>query len=238
MKITSFLIILSFAFSCKNATQKQGVKNSQYIETDDAITASEQKTLSPDSIISLLKKGNENFYQHKSKPKNDSARIVQTAHGQYPMAAVLSCIDSRVPVEEVLDKGIGDLFVARVAGNIANEDILGSLEYACKVAGAKVIMVLGHEHCGAIKSAIDNVKMGNVTALLNKIQPAVNAVKITGDKSSKNDALVHDVAQKNVELTIKKIKANSLVLAQLEKEGKIKIVGGIYDLDSGKITFY
>ncbi|CAN5324791.1 carbonic anhydrase family protein [soil metagenome] len=238
MKTATLLFISICLFSCRNAPQTSSPGSQQPAVTDHIITANEQSSMSPDSIILLLKKGNRNFYQHKLTAKNDSARIVLTAHGQFPMAVILSCIDSRVPAEEVFDQGIGDLFVARVAGNIVNEDILGSMEYACKVAGAKVIMVLGHEHCGAIKAAVDNVKMGNVTALLNKIQPAVDAVKITGLRSSKNESLVHDAAQKNVALAIKNIRAGSKILAQFEKEKKLKIIGGMYDLDSGKITFY
>jgi carbonic anhydrase len=234
MKVLPLIFLAAILFSCNNITPVKAVN----AFTDKVITAGEQKNLSPDSVISMLKNGNEDFYNHRSTLKNDSLRIHLTAHGQYPMAAVLSCIDSRVPVEEVFNMGIGDLFVARVAGNIENQDILGSLEYACKVSGAKVIMILGHEHCGAIKSAIDNVQMGNITALLTKIQPAVEAVKTDGARSSKNELLVHEVAIKNVELTIKKIRTDSEILNKMEQEQKIKIVGGIYDLDSGKITFF
>jgi len=194
--------------------------------------------LSPDAVVSRLKSGNKVFYTYKELQKNDSVRIKQTATGQYPMAAVLSCIDSRVPVEEVFNDGIGDLFVARVAGNVVDEAILGSLEYACDIAGAKVILVLGHDHCGGIKAAVDNVQTGNIAALVKKIEPAVDAVKISGPRSSKNEELVHEVAVKNVELTIKNIRANSAILNKMEQEKKIKIIGGMYDLESGKITFY
>ena len=157
--------------------------------------------------------------------------------GQYPMAAVLSCLDSRVPPEHVFDRGIGDLFVARVAGNFANTDILGSLEYACKVVGAKVILVLGHEDCGAIKSAIDNVKLGNITAMLRNLKSAVDSTRTTGERNSKNKQFVHDVAVKNIAFTIKKIRTDSPILDTLEKAGKLKIIGGMYDLTNGKITF-
>jgi carbonic anhydrase len=153
------------------------------------------------------------------------------------MGAVLSCLDSRVPVETVFNMGIGDLFVGRVAGNIGNEDIWGSLEYATFVVGAKVIVVLGHEGCGAIMSAIDNVKLGNITAVLAKIKPAIDAVKMPGDRTSKNKKFVHAVMVKNVELTIEKMRKDSPIISKLEQDKKIKIIGGIYDVASGKITF-
>lgn len=200
-------------------------------------TNGKPKPLTPDSVIALLKSGNRRFYTFRPLVMNDSTRIRQTATGQHPMGAVLSCLDSRVPVEPVFNMGIGDLFVARVAGNIGNEDIWGSLEYATFVVGAKVILVLGHEECGAIKSAIDNVKLGNITALLAKIKPAVDAVEMPGDRTSKNKKFVHAVMIKNVELTIKKMRKDSPIISKLEQDKKIKIIGGIYDVASGKITF-
>ena len=157
---------------------------------------------------------------------------------QYPKAVILSCLDSRVPVEDVFDKGIGDLFVARVAGNFVNEDILGSMEFGCKVSGAKVILVLGHESCGAIKAAIDNVKMGNITAMLTKIKPAVvKSQDFAGEKTSKNDAYIEYVAKNNIINTIATIRSKSPILKEMEDKGEIKIVGAYYDLKTGEVTF-
>jgi len=149
----------------------------------------------------------------------------------------LSCVDSRVPVEDVFDRGIGDIFVARVAGNFVNEDILGSMEYACKVAGSKLILVMGHEHCGAVKAAVDDVKMGNITPMLEKIKPAVDDVEYEGDRTSKNPEFVHKVCESNVEHTIANIRAQSAILNELETNGDIKIVGATYDMDTGEVHF-
>jgi carbonic anhydrase len=164
--------------------------------------------------------------------------VRDAAPGQFPKAVVLSCLDSRIPVADVFDRGIGDLFVARVAGNFSNVDILGSMEYGCKVSGAKVILVLGHESCGAIKSAIDNVKLGNITAMLGNIRPAVERAKtFAGNKTSKNAEYVEKVAHENVLNTIENIRANSPILKEMETKGEIKIVGGYYDLHTGEVTF-
>jgi len=219
-----------FLFSCE---KKQQVVN----RAPDALTAERQKALTIDSIVKALKAGNVRFYTFKTHERNDSVRIAQTANGQYPMASVLSCLDSRIPSEFVFDQGIGDLFVARIAGNIVNEDILGSFEFGCHVMGAKVIMVLGHEDCGAIKSAIDNVQLGNITALLAKIKPAVDSTQTTGDRTSKNPQFVHDVMLKNIEFAIKNIRKNSPILNKMEQNNELKIIGGVYDLKTGKITF-
>src|ERR1700761_9507744 len=169
-------LVLSVALtSCtqKSATEKQPaiIPDSEII-TSAVLTQAQQEKLTPDEVIDSLQKGNQEFVNDRLTIRNNAQRIREAALGQYPKAVILSCLDSRVPVEDVFHRGIGDLFVARVAGNIANEDILGSLEYGCKVSGAKLVVVLGHEYCGAIKSAIDNVKLGNITALLDKIRPA------------------------------------------------------------------
>lgn len=149
---------------------------------------------------------------------------------------MLSCVDSRVPVEDVFDRGIGDIFVARVAGNFVNEDILGSMEFACKVSGSKLILVMGHEHCGAVKSAIDDVKLGNITPMLAKIKPAVDLVVYDGERNSKNQAFVHQVSESNVRNTIAKIRIESPILKEMEDKGEIKIVGALYDMDNGKVN--
>jgi carbonic anhydrase len=158
-------------------------------------------------------------------------------NGQFPKAIILSCIDSRVPVEDVFDKGIGDLFVARVAGNIVNEDILGSMEFSCKLAGAKLVLVIGHEYCGAIKGAIDNVKLGNLSTLLDKIRPAIEkCAHFQGEKTSKSPDFVDLVIRENVKVTVDAIRAQSPVLKEMEKNGEIKIAGAYYDMDTGVVT--
>ena len=187
----------------------------------------------------MLKRGNKEYVNNRLTVRNNRKRIKEAAKGQYPQAAILSCLDSRVPVEDVFHSGIGDLFVARVAGNIANEDILGSLEYACKVSGSKVIVVLGHESCGAIKSAIEDVKLGNITALLSKIEPAVASAKaeFIGEATSKNHMFVETVCLHNVKHTIDHIRTHSPILLEMEQQGEIKIVGGIYQMETGEVAF-
>jgi carbonic anhydrase len=202
------------------------------------LTAAEQAALTPDAVIISLKEGNKRFVSNELTLRDHSAMVRDAAPGQFPKAVVLSCLDSRIPVADVFDRGIGDLFVARVAGNFSNVDILGSMEYGCKVSGAKVILVLGHESCGAIKSAIDNVKLGNITAMLGNIRPAVERAKtFAGDKTSKNAEYVEKVAHENVLNTIENIRANSPILKEMETKGEIKIVGGYYDLHTGEVTF-
>lgn len=213
--------------------------DSSDILTEEVLTATQQAKLTPDTVISILKKGNEEFVSDALTIRNTSSRIRKASLGQYPKAVVLSCLDSRVPVEDVFHRGIGDLFVARVAGNIVNEDMLGSLEYACKVSGAKVIVVLGHEHCGAIKSAIDDVKLGNITALLSKIRPAIDIDSdgFKGEKVSSNKAYVHYICVENIKLGIKNIREKSPILKEMETSGAIKIVGALYKMETGKVDF-
>jgi carbonic anhydrase len=161
-----------------------------------------------------------------------------SASGQYPAAVLLSCIDSRAPAEVIMDLGIGDIFNCRVAGNVENDDILGSMEFACKLAGAKVVLVMGHTACGAVKGAIANAELGNLTGLLAKIKPAVQATSYTGDRSATNYDFVDAVARKNVELTIENIRKGSPVLVQLEIKGDIKITGAMYNLKTGAVEFF
>jgi carbonic anhydrase len=201
------------------------------------LTAEEQKKLSPDDVLNSLMEGNKRFVAGTLTLRDHSKQIRAAVNGQFPKAIILSCIDSRVPVEDVFDKGIGDLFVARVAGNIVNEDILGSMEFSCKLAGAKLVLVIGHEYCGAIKGAIDNVKLGNLSTLLGKIQPAISKCNhFHGDKSAKNPEFVDLVIRENVKLTVESIRAKSEVLRDMEKNGEIKIVGSYYDMDTGLVT--
>jgi carbonic anhydrase len=203
-----------------------------------ALSKDVRDKLTPDQIIEAMKQGNERFRAGKMSPHDYLAQKRETVAGQYPAAVILSCIDSRAPAEIILDARIGDTFNARIAGNIANDDLLGSLEFACAVAGAKVVLVMGHTACGAIKGAIDGAQLGNLTGLLDKIMPAVKATHYEGDRTSKNNAFVDEVAKTNVRLTIGVIRQRSDVLAGLEKDSKIKIVGSMYRLAGGRVDFF
>lgn len=236
------LTLLAAISSCNQTgtTQKQAasIPDSSVI-TSAVFTKAQQEKLTPDDVIASLKRGNKEFTSDQLTIRNNAQRIREAALGQYPKAVILSCLDSRVPVEDVFHKGIGDLFVARVAGNIVNEDILGSLEYACKVSGSKLVVVLGHEYCGAIKSAADDVKFGNITPLLAKIRPAVLNVKATfkGDTTSKNPGYIEAICKENVILAIQNIRKQSPVLTEMEQKGEIKIVGAVYHMKSGEVEF-
>lgn len=250
MNTANFLksIILVFAItgtlvSCCTADNKQdspaesraGV---QVPLKDKVLNAEEQKALTPEMVIKNLNEGNRRFMSNDLTKRDHSALVREAALGQYPKAVILSCLDSRVTVEDLFDKGIGDLFVCRIAGNFVNVDILGSMEYGCKVSGAKLIVVLGHRHCGAIKSAIDDVKMGNITEMLAKIKPAVALSQdCKGDKTSKNKEYVTFVAMNNVKHAIDEIKSKSPILKEMSDKGEIKIVGAFYDLETGEVTF-
>ena len=232
-------------FSTENKSTVQSENNSNTVIAvskpliEKVMTAEEQKALTPDMVIQNLKEGNKHYVKNDVTARDVPAMVRNAAQGQYPEAVILSCLDSRVPVEEVFDKGIGDLFVARVAGNIVNEDLLGSLEYGCKVSGSKVIVVLGHEACGAVKASIDKVKLGNITAMIAKINPAVaESQDFAGDKSTKNDAFVDYVAKNNVLNTIKTIRAKSPILKEMEDKGEIKIVGAYYNLKNGEVNIF
>mgnify|MGYP000671919333 CR=1 FL=1 len=203
-----------------------------------AITKDVQNALTADSVLQDLLEGNNRFVSGNSQSLDNSSLVNQTIGGQYPKAVVLSCIDSRVPVETVLDQAIGDIFVARVAGNFENVDILGSLEYSCNVAGSKLILVLGHESCGAVKAACDGVELGNITAMLDNIMPAVkkSAIELEGEANSSNKAFVAKTVENNVLLTIDRIREKSQILTEMEDNGEIKIVGGVYSLQTGKVN--
>jgi carbonic anhydrase len=203
-----------------------------------ALSKTERETLTPDDIINIMKKGNERFRKGKSHAHNYlSEQRKVSAAGQYPAAIILSCIDSRAPAETIMDLGIGDVFNARIAGNVSNDDILGSMEFACKLAGAKVILVMGHTKCGAVAGAINKAELGHLTDLLAKIRPAVDATDYQGERSAKNYAFVDAVAHKNIELTIADIKNNSAVLNEMIIAGKLKIVGAMYNIESGILEF-
>jgi carbonic anhydrase len=200
-----------------------------------ALTREERDKLTPDQVIEMLERGNERFRTGKMQGHDYLSQKRASAAGQYPAAAILSCIDSRAPAEIILDAGIGDMFVGRIAGNVANDDLIGSLEFACAAAGAKVVLVMGHTACGAVKGAIDNVELGHLTALLNKIKPAVTATTFSGERTSKNDAFVDAVAATNARRTADDIRARSSILAGLEKDGKLKIVASMYHLVGGRV---
>lgn len=204
----------------------------------DARTKAQRDRMTPDDVIALMKKGNARFRSGRRDTHNFLAQQRASAKGQYPAAMLLTCIDSRAPAEVILDLGIGDMFNARVAGNVENADILGSMEFGCKLAGAKVVLVMGHTACGAIKGAIDNAKLGNLTGLLAKIQPAVKATQYAGERTSKNYAFVDAVARKNVELTMADIRNKSAVLRELESKGAVKIAGAMYNLETAVGDFF
>jgi carbonic anhydrase len=206
-----------------------------------AHTRETQATMTPEKALQFLKEGNLRFQSNLKANRNLLEQVNDTSDGQFPFATILSCIDSRVSAELVFDQGLGDVFSVRIAGNFVNKDILGSMEFGCKLAGTKLVVVLGHTSCGAVKGACDDAKLGNLTAMLGKIKPAVEAVKSPEDRglrNSKNIEFVNNVAEKNVHLTIDRILQESDVLAEMQQNGEIHIIGGMYDINSGVVTFY
>ena len=200
-----------------------------------------QDKMTPQLAKNTLVEGNTRFVQGQQAGRDLMSQVKQTSTGQYPFATVLSCIDSRVSSELIFDQGIGDIFSVRIAGNFVNEDILGSMEFACKLAGTKLVVVLGHTACGAVKGACDHARLGNLTALINKIEPAVEAVTEPTDESQRNSSnidFVNEVAKKNVYMTIDNIRESSQVLKEMEDAGEIEIVGGMYDIKTGEVIFY
>lgn len=204
-----------------------------YSETQES-----QSSITPEEAINRLKSGNQRFLDKTQLKRDLFEQVKETQHGQYPFAVVLGCIDSRVPAEYVFDVGIGDIFNIRIAGNFVNDDILGSMEFGCKVAGSKVIVVLGHSSCGAIKGAADGVELGNLTGMLSNLKPAIDRVKDDySDTSSKNSEFIQKVVETNVELTMARIRERSPLLQEMEELGDIKIVGALYDVATGKVDF-
>jgi len=199
-------------------------------------TKETQQNLSCEEAHRILDEGNQRFVQNMKVQRNLQEQMLATSHGQFPFAVVLSCIDSRVPAELVFDQGIGDIFSVRVAGNIVNEDVLGSMEYACKVAGSKIVVVLGHTKCGAVNAACNDVELGNITSLLRKVKPAVDFIRSNNEKMS--DSAIEEVAIQNVKVSIDRIRAESPILADLEDTGQIEIVGALYDVSSGRVDFF
>lgn len=198
-----------------------------------------QAQMTPRKALQFLKEGNNRFINNLKANRNLLEQVNETRDGQWPFATILSCIDSRTSAELIFDQGLGDVFSVRIAGNIVNTDILGSMEFACKVAGSKLIVVLGHSKCGAVKGACDHVEMGNLTELLSKIQPAVYEEKVTtSERSSKNSEFVENVAEINVKRSVKNIIERSFVLEQMLENGQIGIVGAMHDIETGVVTFY
>jgi len=210
------------------------------LNNNHALTAEEQALLTPDRIIEILKQGNDDFYNNRLTVKNTMERAREVVHGQFPMALILSCLDSRVPVEDIFHCGLGDLLVGRMAGAIANADMIGGMEYVCTTLRTKLIVVLGHENCGAIRMAIDDFELGNFTGLLNRIKPTVNKCKInyTGETPSTNTEFVDLVCRATIKQMVQDIRKSSLILKELEEKGELKIIGAYYNLHSGQVEFF
>jgi len=203
------------------------------------LTKEMQSAITPALALEILKDGNKRFVSNLKVNRNLLQQANETSDGQHPFAVILSCIDSRTSAELIFDQGLGDVFSVRIAGNIVNEDILGSMEFGCKVAGAKIIVVLGHTKCGAIKGACDNVALGNLTSLISKIKPAVEQeMTTTENRNSSNSSFVENVAELNVSLSVKNILLKSPIIAEMVKNGDIGIVGGIHDITTGEVKFF
>ena len=240
MKSLNLIVVLVLGLFIMTAcAQKEMETETTNVQlSSDVMTAEDQEEITPEQIIQGLKEGNERYVNNNLTPRDLQSQVKATASGQFPEAIIISCVDSRVPVEHVFDKGVGDIFVARVAGNFSNEDILGSSEFATAVAGSKVVVVMGHESCGAVKAAIDGVEMGNITAMLDKIEPAIEMTQnFDGEQSTSNNDYVTEVVNNNVINTIAEMRENSPIIAELERNGEVVIAGAFYDLDTGKVTF-
>ena len=206
-------------------------------QSSHVMTKEQQDALTPDAVLQEFQEGNRRFTQETITRRDHSAMVRKTAGGQYPKAVILSCLDSRIPIEDVVDQGLGDVFVARIAGNVINDDILGSMEFGCAVMGSRLILVVGHTNCGAVKGAIDDVEIDHIGILLAKIRPVVKQTpSTTSDRTSKNTTFVESVSQAHVDHVVAEIRRRSKILATLEAEGKIKIVGSYYDLETGVLT--
>jgi carbonic anhydrase len=220
----------------KNEFNKEQRNLDKIVKT--VLSAEERAKLTPDQILQDFLDGNERFRNNNLTHRDHSEQLRKSAFGQYPKAVVISCLDSRVPVEDVFDQGIGDIFVGRIAGNFVNDDLLGSLEFACKVAGAKLIVIMGHQHCGAIIGAIDDVKLGNLITTLSKIKPAIKmSQNYNGNRTSRNEEFVRLVSENNVRHAISTIRSKSPILKEMEENGEIKIVGLFYTLTKGELLF-
>ena len=231
--IAGFLVMTSVSFA-QTTTNKS-------TPTADAATMTKEKqqSITPQQALQKLKDGNSRFVSGKTLNRDLKKQVEVTSKGQYPHSVILSCLDSRTSSELIFDQGLGDVFNARVAGNFENTDILGSMEFACKAAGAKLVLVVGHTNCGAVKGACDNVQLGNLTNVIEQIKPATEAVKnVEGERNSKNHDYVEAVSKQNVLLTIADIRQRSPLLQEMESKGEIMIVGAMYNLETGAVDFY
>ncbi|NER09997.1 carbonic anhydrase [Muriicola jejuensis] len=236
--IFSTMFGLTFSGMAQPSTQDVITIPRSKVLVETVLTKEEQRALTPEEVLQMLRAGNERFVRSDLTARDHSIQIRESVEGQYPKAIVLSCVDSRVPVEDVFDKGIGDIFVARIAGNFINEDILGSMEFATKVAGAKMILVMGHESCGAVHAAIDGAELGNITNMLQKIKPAVDmSTQTEGPRTSANRLFVHEVIENNVRLALENILEQSPILREMHSRGEIDILGAVYDMDTGVVNF-
>ena len=238
MKYLNIMFLIAALLMTIGCAQKMDTAPSAQL-VGDVITAEDQEAMTASGILEDLKAGNERYVNNNLTDYDYKEQIRKTVSGQFPEAVILSCIDSRVPVENVFDKGVGDIFVARVAGNTVNPDILGSIEYGAAVAGSKLVVVMGHEACGAVKASIDKAQLSsNADVLLERVHPAIEAVEgYSADRTSGNAAFVDEVVKTNVDLTIEEMLEESPVLKNLLDEGEIMVVGAYYDLDTGKVTF-
>ena len=239
----SLLVALLVATGCQTSSRKGGNESPSAAGADamypPAWTKESQAAMTPEQALAELRAGNARFVAGRTQVRDLPAKVRATASGQYPFAVILSCLDSRQPTELVFDQGIGDVFCARVAGNVLNNDLLGSLEFGCKVSGAKLIAVIGHSNCGAIKGAIDNVQVSHLTGLLDRIQPAIARVPAdVQPRTSKNHDFVQQVAEANVRLVMEQIREQSPILREMIDSGKIALVGGMYDLSTGEVHFF
>jgi carbonic anhydrase len=238
------LVVAAMLIGACQSSQQASTSSVHVSATDDTAltpvqTKESQSAMTPQQALAELRDGNARFIAGKSLKRDFPSQVKATASGQYPFVVVLSCLDSRQPIEIVLDQGIGDIFSARIAGNVLDDDILGSMEFACKVSGAKLIAVIGHSNCGAIKGAVDDVQLGNLSGLLIKIKPAIDAVPDDSQpRTSKNYAFVDQVSEANVRLVMKEIRERSPILREMLDKREIGLVGGMYDLKTGKVQFY
>ena len=247
VKFWAFILSVPILISCgeinaeNEVVEKSEIREALYKPSNDvkdrALSKEERDALKPDDVIAEFRQGNKMFIKNKLTIRDSKTRISQTGAAQFPKAMVLSCIDSRVPVELIFDQGLGDIFVGRVAGNFADEEMLGGMEFATKVAGSKVIMVMGHQNCGAVMSAIDGVELGNITALLSHVKPAVAMTSNfpQEQQTSKNGKFVEKVVKNNVLHTLDHIRSNSAIVAEMEQKGDIKLVGAVYDVNTGEV---
>ncbi len=243
-KTKSILVLLVSFLTCNillvSPAKSQKAEKETVITSNHAVTISKdvQSKTTPEEALKMLKAGNKRFVEDKQLKRNLKEEMKATAKGQYPIAVILSCVDSRTSSELIFDQGMGDVFNARIAGNFVNTDILGSMEFACIVAGSKLVLIVGHTKCGAVKGACDHVELGNLTHLIAEINPAVESTKnIPGERNSKNDAFVQAVAIQNVKMAMQEVREKSEILSSMEKEGQIIIAGAMYDIETGKVEF-